>query len=95
MGDFELKYHSQMDEEGYILEPREFVLSAQPDITCIERDHKNDNYITICCDGVFDVQDNHCVMEYLTDRIPAHKNLEKISEEYIDFCCFKVMVNFW
>lgn len=81
LGDFELK-------SSFNMQQIEQKVSAEADVTCIDRDTQ-DNFILICCDGVFDVQRNDELLDYITARLPTKYELKDLMEELIDYCCFK------
>lgn len=86
LGDFELK-------SSFNMQQIEQKVSAEADVTCIDRDTQ-DNFILICCDGVFDVQRNDELLDYITARLPTKYELKDLMEELIDYCCFKVNRSF-
>ena len=56
----------------------------------MERIEETDNFITICCDGIFDVMSNEEVVDYFKKRIPYKRHLKDLCEDLADYCCHKV-----
>ena len=65
-------------------------------LVSLENQEKNfeiflaDNFIAICCDGIFDVMSNDDLIGLVIKRIPYHKSLSTLCESVADFCCHKV-----
>ena len=86
LGDFELKSNPKLGQKAQLV-------SAEADVECIQR-AKDDSFIAICCDGIFDVQKNEELVEFVNDRLPTKYELTDLTEELIDFCCFRVQAFF-
>ena len=56
----------------------------------LERIEESDNFITICCDGIFDVMSNEEVVNYFVTRIPYKRHLKDLCGDLADYCCHKV-----
>ena len=56
----------------------------------MDRIEETDNFITICCDGIFDVMTNEEVVNYFLKRIPYKRHLKDLCEDLADYCCHKV-----
>ena len=82
LGDFEMKKDVNRDQTKQLV-------SAEADVTAQERD-PNDNFILICCDGVYDVQTNFQLVKFINDRLPSKYHLKDLMEELINYCCFTV-----
>ena len=65
------------------------MVSCEADISVIERT-KEDDFIAICCDGVFDVNSNSELVDVITKRIPVKSNLKDLCDEIVDYSCHKV-----
>lgn len=69
--------------------PEEQIICATPDFIC-ERRHPDDEFIVICCDGVWDVQTNQEVVDFvrarLCDRSESMEAPENVMEELLDAC---------
>lgn len=82
LGDFEMKRNNNCDQISQLVSP-------EADITVIDRIEEKDNFITICCDGIFDVMSNEEVVHYLVTRIPYKRHLKDLCEDLADYCCHK------
>jgi len=95
LGDFELKHRDDLDSTKQLVSP-------EPVLDVIERNQSDDNFIAICCDGIFDVMSNDDLIDLVSKRIPYHRNLSTLCENVADFCCHKgskdnlsvVLINF-
>jgi serine/threonine protein phosphatase PrpC len=55
-------------------------LSSNPDILSIDLDRKEDEYIILCCDGVWDVLNNDEVRELIDPQLSPSENARKIRD---------------
>ncbi|CAE8713869.1 unnamed protein product, partial [Polarella glacialis] len=62
LGDLEYKKDST-------LPPEKQIICATPDVTFFDRDAK-DEFLIICCDGVWDVKSNQEVVDFIRERLP-------------------------
>jgi len=70
------------------LSPTEQLVSAEPDLTIIDRTDQ-DEFLILACDGVWDVMSNEEVVSYIHSRLVVHANLQKICEELLETCLAK------
>ena len=81
-GNFEMKRNENIPQQNQ-------AVSALPDVSVIARSPK-DNFIAICCDGVFDVCRNSEVVNFVLRRIPYHSNIKDVAVELTDYSCHRV-----
>jgi protein phosphatase 1G len=67
------------------LRPDEQMITSTPDVVVMDRT-SDDEFITICCDGVYDVMSNDDLVAFISERISAGKPLREICEEIADEC---------
>ena len=65
-------------------------VSCEADVEIVERVPEEDDFIVICCDGVFDVNTSEELVKLVVNRIPASASLKKLCEEISDYSCLKV-----
>jgi len=82
LGDFEMKRNNSCDQISQLVSP-------EADVTVLDRIEEKDNFITICCDGIFDVLSNEEVVSYFVSRIPYKRHLKDLCEDLADMACFK------
>ncbi|XP_057316271.1 protein phosphatase 1A-like [Hydractinia symbiolongicarpus] len=70
------------------LSPTEQLVSAEPDLTVIERSEK-DEFLILACDGVWDVMSNEEVVTYIHSRLVIHQDLQRVCEELLETCLAK------
>ncbi|CEP16451.1 hypothetical protein [Parasitella parasitica] len=78
IGDFEFKQNKQLPLEKQ-------AVTSNPDI----KDHeitKNDEFLVLACDGIWDCMSNQEVVEYVRSGIAQDKTLDKICESIMDNC---------
>lgn len=63
LGDLEYK-------KDRLLGPQEQIISGTPDIMIYDRSYE-DEFIAICCDGVWDVKSNKEVVDFVRNRLPV------------------------
>lgn len=49
----------------------EQIISGTPDISVLERHPEEDEFIVVCCDGVWDVKTNQQVVNFVRERLPV------------------------
>lgn len=69
----------------------EQLVSAEPDLSVIERSD-NDEFLILACDGVWDVMSNEEVVSYINSRLLLSDNLQKVCEELLETCLAKVII---
>lgn len=57
-------------KKGAGLRPEEQIISGSPDVTMTER-RPDDEFVVICCDGVWDMMDNQQVVDFVQQRLPG------------------------
>jgi hypothetical protein len=62
LGDLEYKKDRSLGPEAQII-------SGTPDFICLERSAQ-DEFVILCCDGVWDVKDNQEVVDFVHKRLP-------------------------
>ena len=82
LGNFEYKNNKNLNQI-------EQALSPEADITVLERNRMNDDFIVICTDGIFHRMSNQQVIQFLTDRIPYKQNQKDVCHEIMDYCLYK------
>ena len=60
-GDFDYKTKTELADNEQLVSP-------EPDVTVIDRDAANDNYIVVACDGIYDVLENEQIEEFCSKR---------------------------
>ncbi|CCH60310.1 hypothetical protein TBLA_0C05140 [Henningerozyma blattae CBS 6284] len=81
IGDFEFKLNND-------LSPYEQIVTCVPDIIKHELDYKNDEFVILACDGIWDClssQDCVDIIHYAINNTTM--NLNEISSKIIDVCC--------
>lgn len=68
--------------------PTEQLVSAEPDLTIIDRTDE-DEFLILACDGVWDVMSNEEVVSYIHSRLVVHQNLQEVCEELLETCLAK------
>ena len=83
LGDFDFK---KSPEVG----PCDQLVSPEPEITILERDEKNDQFLILACDGIFDVISNEEVVAFVLRKLEYMEDLSQICSDLIDMCLNKV-----
>ena len=79
-GDFDFKQSKDLD-------PSKQQISCCPDFIIRERDATTDEFIIICCDGVWDVISNEACVRFVRTRLQAGiSDLEVISGDLLEYC---------
>ena len=76
----DLKYKTNTD-----LQPHEQIITAHPDIVT-ETIGPNDEFLLLCCDGIWDVMTNQEAVDFVRARISSDSPLSDISGELVDAC---------
>lgn len=77
LGDFDYKADDNR-------EATEQLVSPEPDVECIERSPKDDQYICLACDGIFDVFSNEDLSDFITSRLKLSQKYDEITAEIVD-----------
>jgi len=85
LGDYEYK---NVENKG----PTEQLVSPEPDITAIDRNHKEDEFLVLACDGIFDVSTNEELCAYIRSRLAITDGLTDICNDVVDMSLNKVSV---
>jgi protein phosphatase 1G len=78
IGDLEYKKNAA-------LKPEEQMITSTPDVVTMDRDPE-DQFIAVCCDGVYDVMTNDDLVSFISERMSANRTLKEICEEIADEC---------
>jgi len=82
LGDYEYKSNEKKTD-------CEQLVSPEPEINVIERNDKEDEFILICCDGIFDVVSNDDLCTYTRYLYEVSPEDSKITYHLLDYCLFK------
>eukprot|EP00439_Symbiodinium_sp_Y106_P067654 s3114_g11.t1 len=82
----DLEYKKDMSRR-----PEEQIICSTPDVTFRERDLEKDEFLLICCDGVWDVKTNQQAVDFVRKRLPSADDatepaLEHALEALLDDC---------
>uniref|UniRef100_H2Z7Z9 PPM-type phosphatase domain-containing protein n=1 Tax=Ciona savignyi TaxID=51511 RepID=H2Z7Z9_CIOSA len=77
LGDYEYKNVEDKSQTEQLVSP-------EPDITCIERSFKEDEFIILACDGIFDVSNNEELTSYVLSRLAITDNLVTVCNDVVD-----------
>eukprot|EP00049_Salpingoeca_infusionum_P001090 m.45075 g.45075 ORF g.45075 m.45075 type:complete len:380 (-) comp10863_c0_seq1:4339-5478(-) len=81
LGDFNYKDVATM-------KPEEQKVSCEPDMTVIAR-QDTDQYVMLCCDGIWDVMTNDNVQEFVHNQLKAGYNTVDTCSRLLDYCLQK------
>ncbi len=76
----DLEYKKNQD-----LKPEEQMITSTPDVVVLDRESE-DEFLAICCDGVYDVMTNEQLVSFIKERMEANVPLKNICEEIADEC---------
>ena len=82
LGDFEYKDNAQMDAIEQLVSP-------EPEVTAVERNAEEDEFLVVACDGIWDEMTNEDLCAFVSSRLRITHDLEKICNEVIDTCLHK------
>lgn len=85
LGDFEYK----LDPDIPLTEQ---LVSPEPEISSLIRDIKNDEFVVLACDGVWDVMSNQGAVAYIHSRLEITDDLKLVCSQLIDTCLAKVRI---
>ena len=67
------------------------LVSAEPDVTVVERNAAADQFICLACDGIFDVFLNEELADYINSQLKVRgDDLEQLCSDVIDTTLHKV-----
>jgi len=82
LGDYDYK---NVNDKG----PTEQLVSPEPDITAVERNYKDDQFLILACDGIFDVSTNAELSSFVLSRLAITDNLTNICNDVVDLSLSK------
>jgi len=81
LGDFEYK---NVEGKG----PCEQLVSPEPEVFLEER-NKDDQFLVLACDGIWDVMTNDELCSFVEHRMKIHNSLEEVCNQVVDTCLIK------
>eukprot|EP00038_Savillea_parva_P006018 m.161187 g.161187 ORF g.161187 m.161187 type:complete len:358 (-) comp12047_c0_seq1:392-1465(-) len=81
LGDFQYKDKPE-------LAPEDQKITCAADMTIVERTAEDD-FLTLCCDGIFDVMTNEQVVEFIVNHLKGGFKPKEICERLCDHCLMK------
>ncbi|KAI1719710.1 protein phosphatase 2C domain-containing protein [Ditylenchus destructor] len=81
-GDFEYKSVPE-------LEPRDQLVSPEPEVYVIKRNKEEDEFMVLACDGIYDVLENEELYKIICSRLSAKKDLKEATNQVLDVCLSK------
>ncbi|XP_065168630.1 protein phosphatase 1B isoform X3 [Atheta coriaria] len=69
--------------------PCEQLVSPEPEIFVRDRDHAEDQFLVLACDGIWDVMSNNELCQYIYSRLLVTDDLEEVTSQVIDTCLYK------
>jgi protein phosphatase 1B len=88
LGDYRLKCNPYKEK-------CEQILIAKPDIYVHERSIEKDEYLVLACDGIWDVNENDELKQYIDYSLSIKNDLENICVDILDLCYYKVNIYFF
>ncbi|EQC35558.1 hypothetical protein SDRG_06848 [Saprolegnia diclina VS20] len=85
-GDFWFKRNEEGKPEK---KPWEHLVIAEPCVNVQPRDHVKDEFLVLCCDGIYDVMSNEQVQRFVRDRLKSGKSPKDVAELLMDECLNK------
>ncbi|XP_078492667.1 protein phosphatase 1A-like [Ciona intestinalis] len=77
LGDYEYKNVEDKSQTEQLVSP-------EPDVTCIERLTKQDEFIILACDGIFDVSSDEELTNYVKSRLAITEDLISVCNDVVD-----------
>lgn len=77
LGDFDYKEDENLPQTAQLV-------SAEPDVSIVERDPATDQFICLACDGIYDVFSNIDLADYINAQMNITNELDKIATEVVD-----------
>lgn len=87
LGDYEYK-------QGIGLGPCEQLVSPEPEVTAQERDHDNDEFLVLACDGVWDVFTSEDLCDFVRHQLKIQLDLDSVASTIIDTALHKASIHF-
>ncbi|ODQ44445.1 hypothetical protein PICMEDRAFT_24918, partial [Pichia membranifaciens NRRL Y-2026] len=95
-GDFNFKLHNNNNHGRFHLSrnnkrigltpPEEFQVTVEPDIIIQKLDPKNDEFLVVACDGIWDCYKSNDLIEVIRHQLSQGKKLTEINEIVLDNC---------
>ncbi|KHN82547.1 Protein phosphatase 1A [Toxocara canis] len=82
LGDFEYKAVPGLNVTQQLVSP-------EPDVYPIERDPKDDEFLLLACDGIYDVMDNRELCDFVQSRLRITDDLSSVANQVLDACLSK------
>eukprot|EP00045_Choanoeca_perplexa_P001520 m.20082 g.20082 ORF g.20082 m.20082 type:complete len:351 (-) comp10998_c0_seq1:101-1153(-) len=79
LGDYTYKDRSD-------LPPEQQKISAEADMTIMERKPSEDEFLLVACDGIYDVMTNKDAIDFIRNQIKAGYTPAQTSERLLDYC---------
>lgn len=77
LGDFDYKEDENLPQTAQLV-------SAEPDVSVVERDPDTDQFICLACDGIYDVFSNVDLADYINAQMLIKSELDQIATEVVD-----------
>jgi len=77
LGDFDYKEDENLPQTAQLV-------SAEPDVSVVERDTATDQFICLACDGIYDVFSNVDLADYINAQMLIKSELDQIATEVVD-----------
>lgn len=82
LGDFEYKLDTT-------LAPVDQLVSPEPEVSVVNRNGQQDEFLLLACDGVWDVMSNQEVADFVRSRLLLHEDMVPVCNELLDTCLAK------
>ncbi|KAK7788527.1 hypothetical protein R5R35_000971 [Gryllus longicercus] len=82
LGDYEYK---NVEGRG----PCEQLVSPEPEVSVMDRNEVEDEFLVLACDGVWDVMTNEDLCSFVRSRLALTNDLESIANQVVDTCLYK------
>jgi len=82
LGDFDYKTKADLPDNEQLVSP-------EPDVTVVQRDPANDNFILVACDGIYDVMENDQLKDFISERYTSAEDQRDITNDLLDLCLHK------
>ncbi|KAI6230828.1 PPM-type phosphatase domain-containing protein [Aphelenchoides fujianensis] len=68
------------------LAPSDQLVSPEPDVYILDRNPKEDQFLVLACDGIYDVIQNEDLCHLIRSRLTVTDDLQKACNQILDFC---------